>query len=197
MERDTERVQALRKAHVAFQKRAPGRRLVFLDEAGATLSMTRVYGRAFKGQLVHDTVPRNRGRVTTMIGAMSAQGIIAMATIEAATDGTVFKAFVDQVLAPALRPGDIVVWDNLGAHKLESVRQRLSDIGVRVVFLPPYSPDMNPIEMFWAWLKATIRRQRPRTTSALNRCIAAAMDTLPPEFCRNWFRECGYRAPRA
>ncbi len=189
-------METLREVHAAFQKKAPGRRLIFLDEAGATLSMTRVYGRALKGEPVHDTVPRNRGRVTTMIGAMSLDGIVAMATIEAATDGVVFKAFVDQVLAPVLKPGDIVVWDNLGAHKLESVRQQLRELGVRVVFLPPYSPDLNPIEMFWAWLKSIIRRQRPRTTSALDRCIAGAMEALPREFCRNWFRECGYRAPR-
>ena len=191
------RVQALREAHAAFQKRAPGRRLIFLDEAGATLAMTRVYGRAIKGRPVHDTVPRNRGRVTTMIGAMSAQGVVAMATIEAATDGAVFLAFIEQVLVPVLKAGDILVWDNLGAHKLQKVRQRLAEIGVRVVFLPPYSPDLNPIELFWAWLKAIIRRQRPRTTSALDRCIASAMETLPPKFCRNWFRECGYRAARS
>jgi len=158
--------------------------------------MTRVYGRAIKGQEVHDTVPRNRGRVTTMIGAMSTEGIVAMATIEAATDGAVFLAFLDHVLIPVLKRGDILVWDNLGAHKLQAVRARLAAIGVRVVFLPPYSPDLNPIELFWAWLKGIIRRERPRTSSRLDRCIANAMDALSPKFCRNWFRECGYRAPR-
>ncbi len=158
--------------------------------------MTRIYGRALKGRQVHDTVPRNRGRVTTMIGAMSAQGIVAMATIEAATDGAVFLAFLDQVLIPVLKAGDIVVWDNLGAHKLQAVRDRVTAIGASVVFLPPYSPDLNPIELFWAWLKAAIRRERPRTTSRLDRCIAGAMATLPSQFCRNWFRECGYRVPR-
>jgi transposase len=158
--------------------------------------MTRVFGRALKGEQVHDTVPRNRGRVTTMIGAMSAQGIIAMATIEAATDGEVFTAFVQQVLIPVLKPGDILVWDNLGAHKLKIIREMLASIGVSVVFLPPYSPDLNPIELFWAWLKAIIRRDRPRTSSRLDRCIAEAMETLPRRFCRNWFRECGYRVPR-
>jgi transposase len=196
-ERNSERVQALREAHEVFQRRTPGRRLIFLDEAGATLAMTRLYGRAIKGQEVHDTVPRNRGRVTTMIGAMSAQGIVAMATVEAATDGAVFLAFLDQVLIPVLKRGDILVWDNLGAHKLQAVRDRLAAIGVRVVFLPPYSPDLNPIELFWAWLKAAIRRERPRTRSQLDRCIAAAMDQLPPTFCQNWFRECGYRASRS
>lgn len=119
-----------------------------------------------------------------------------MATIEAATDGVVFRAFVEEVLIPALQPGDIVVWDNLGAHKLQAVRDRLAEIGVSVVFLPPYSPDLNPIELFWAWLKALIRRRRPRTTMALDRCIAEAMDALSRKFCRNWFRECGYRAAR-
>lgn len=158
--------------------------------------MTRVYGRALRGQQVHDTVPRNRGRVTTMIGAMSAEGIVAMATIEAATDGEVFTAFVEQVLIPVLKPGDILVWDNLGAHKLKSIRDRLASIGVSVVFLPPYSPDLNPIELFWAWLKAIIRRERPRIYTRLDRCVAAAMESLPREFSRSWFRECGYRVPR-
>ena len=128
-----------------------------------------------------------------MLGAMSLQGVIAMATIEAATDGAVLLAYIEQVLIPVLEPGDIVVWDNLGAHKLVRVRERLAEVGVTVVFLPPYSPDLNPIELFWAWLKAIIRRRRPRTTFALDRCIAEAMDTLPRKFCRNWFRECGYR----
>lgn len=131
-----------------------------------------------------------------MIGAMSTEGIVAMATIEAATNGAVFLAFLDQILIPVLKKGDILVWDNLGAHKLQAVRERLAAIGVRVVFLPPYSPDLNPIELFWAWLKAVIRRERPRTSARLDRCIANAMDALPPKFCRNWFRECGYRAPR-
>lgn len=158
--------------------------------------MTRTHGRPPRGQPVHDRVPRNRGRVTTMLGAISLVGVVAMATIEAATSGDVFLAFVEQVLVPALQAGDIVVMDNLAAHKIRAVRTAIEAIGARIVFLPSYSPDLNPIELFWAWLKAILRRDRPRSVAALDRSIAKALDSLPNDHCRNGFRECGYRAAR-
>ena len=123
-------------------------------------------------------------------------GVVAMATIDAATSGEVFLAFVDQVLAPALKHGDIVVMDNLAAHKIRAVRERIAAAGATLVFLPSYSPDLNPIELFWSWLKSILRRDRPRTAARLDRCIARAIDDLPPKHCRGWFRECGYRAGR-
>lgn len=188
---------ALREDHARFQKRRNIGRLVFIDEAGATLAMTRTRGRAVRGRPVIDRVPRNRGRVTTLLGAMAVTGVIAMATIDAATNGEVFLAFVEQVLVPSLEPGDVVVMDNLAAHKLRAVRAAIEAIDARVMFLPPYSPDLNPIELLWSWLKARLRRDKPRTSRTLDRAIARALDELPTAHCEGWVRECGYRVPRS
>lgn len=158
--------------------------------------MTRSHGRAPRGRPVTDRVPRNRGRVITMLGAMSLAGVIALATIDAATDGNVFLAYISQMLVPVLRKGDIVVMDNLAAHKISAVEAAITSAGASIVFLPPYSPELNPIEIFWSWLKSQLRRERPRTRTGLDRCIAEAMEALPVAHCAAWFRACGYQLKR-
>jgi len=167
-------------------------RLVFIDEAGSTISMTRTHGRASRGARVHDHVPRNRGTVTTMIGGLTVDGLVALMTVEGGTTGDVFVAFIEKVLLPELRRGDLVVMDNLGAHKDKRVRGLLASVGAYPVYLPPYSPDLNPIELTWAWVKDWLKSAKARTRDALDNCLAWAIDCITPEMARNWFQHCGY-----
>ena len=166
--------------------------LVFIDEAGATIAMTRTHGRSPRGERVRDIVPRNRGTVLTMIGALSLAGLIAMGTINAGTSTDVFAAYVEQILVPELKPGQVVVMDNLAAHRSPRIKAAIEAAGASVLFLPPYSPELNPIELFWGWLKARLRSFKARCRDTLDRGIVASMDALPRRFIRNWFRECGY-----
>lgn len=159
--------------------------------------MTREYARAPKGVRAGGEVPRNRGPVTTMLGAMDANGVRTLMTIEGGTSAEVFQAFVEQMLVPKLRKGDIVVWDNLGAHKTVAARAAIEKAGARLMFLPPYSPDLNPIELCWSKLKQELKRLRARTHAALDAAIAAAMDRITPQDAQGWFRHCGYRAQPA
>jgi transposase len=191
-ERDSPRVQALREEFLALQPSLDASRLIFIDEAGATIAMTRERARARRGVRVLGRVPRNRGQVTTMIGAISARGVVAMMTIEAATTAGVFLAFVVQVLAPELRKGDIVVLDNGGAHKPSIIREAIEAAGATLLFVPPYSPELNPIEMYWAKLKGLLRTAAARSRPALRKAITAAMATVTPQDTGGWVRHCGY-----
>lgn len=190
----TPTVQADRTQHGRLQRRIAGGRLVFIDESGVSISMTPTRGRSPRGQRVYDYVPRNRGQVITLIGAISLGGLIAMATIDAATSGDVFTAYVEQILVPELKEGDAVVMDRLGAHKVARVRALIESAGATLIFLPSYSPDLNPIELFWAWLKERLRKAKGRTRDAIDNEVAKAMDVLPREHIVSWFKECGYRA---
>ena len=185
---------AARNKHKTLQRRTAGRRLVFIDESGVTVSMTPTRARSPRGQRVYDHVPRNRGQVITVIGAMSLSGVVALATIDAATSGDVFIAYVEQVLLPALRANDIVVVDRLAAHKLARVKQLIESVGAELLLLPPYSPDFNPIELFWGWAKELLRKAKPRTRDAVDAELVLAADGLPRSHIVSWFKECGYRA---
>lgn len=129
-----------------------------------------------------------------MLGAMTATGVLTLGMIEAATSTEVFLAFVTQFLVPVLRVGDIVVLDNLAAHHSDSIREAIEAVGATLWFLPPYSPELNPIETFWAWLKECVRSIQPRTRKALEVVISAAWEHLPAATCAAWVRHCGYRA---
>lgn len=165
---------------------------MFIDESGSNRAMTRRYGRARRGERVHDAAPINYGENLTMIGALSLSGFEAMMTICGATTTAVFLAFVEQLLVPVLRPGQIVIMDNLSAHKAKSIRQAIEATGARLFFLPPYSPDFNPIEPAWSKLKTYLRGVGARTIDDLNDAIASAMDNTTPANCRGWFQHCGY-----
>lgn len=156
--------------------------------------MTRDYARALCGERAHGYVPRNRGTVTTMIGALGLEGVRAMMTVEGATDGEVFEAFVQQLLVPKLNPGDIVILDNVGAHKPQSALDRIRAAGARVMFLPPYSPDLNPIECCWSKIKALLKKFEALTLATLDAAIARAMELVTPGDAQGWFIHCGYRA---
>jgi transposase len=156
--------------------------------------MTREYARGLVGERVPGYVPRNRGTVTTMLGAMGIDGVIAMMTVEGATDAEVFEAFVTHLLVPKLKPGNIVVLDNVGAHKPEGALARIRAAGARVIFLPPYSPDLNPIELCWSKMKAFLRKFEALTVAALDAAIARAAELVTPSDARGWFTHCGYSA---
>jgi transposase len=167
---------------------------VFLDEAGSHIGMTRDYARAPRGERALGSVPRNRGEVTTMIGALDVRGVRAMMTVEGGTDAEVFEAFLERVLVRKLRPGDIVVLDNVGAHKPEHMRRLIEAAGARMLFLPPYSPDLNPIELCWSKLKSCLKDFGARTREALDDAIRRAMDLIGADDAEAWFTHCGYGA---
>jgi transposase len=166
--------------------------LIFLDESGAKTNLTRLYGRALKGQRVHAKTPHGHWQTTTMIGSIRLDGSTACMTIEGATDAEVFQAYVREVLCPTLRPGDVVIMDNLSPHKSERTRALITQAGAQVLFLPAYSPDLNPIENMWSKVKNYLRSAEARTQSALLETIAAALRSVTRQDAMNWFAHCGY-----
>jgi transposase len=179
----------------AWREKAAGldvHRLVFLDESGAKTNMTRLYGRSFDGQRVVDATPHGHWCTTTMLSAVRVDGSTAPMVIEGPTDAEVFEAYVGQVLLRSLRPGDIVVMDNLAPHKRPGVIAAIEAAGARVWFLPPYSPDFNPIEKMWSKIKAFLRKVKARTWETLVAAIKAALQEVSGSDARNWFYSCGY-----
>ncbi len=162
--------------------------MVFLDESGVSTQMTRRYARAPRGIRVHETTPEGNWKILTILGAMSVKGMIATMTIEAATDAEIFLAYLDHVLCPALRPGDVVVMDNLSSHKVAGVRERIEAAGAEALYLPPYSPDLNPIEKAWAKLKQLLRAAKARTVEELEQAISDLLPAITPQDAQAWFR---------
>lgn len=170
----------------------PPSRLVFIDESGSHISMTRAYARAPSGVRAVGRVPRNRGRVLTMIGALCRKGFRAMMTIEGGTTGEVFLHFVAHHLVPKLRRGDVVVMDNLAAHHATGVREAIEAVGARVEYLPPYSPELNPIELGWSKVKGVLNRIGARTVPKLVRAVRVAVGSITPQDGAGWFAHSGY-----
>lgn len=154
--------------------------------------MTRRYGRARRGQRVNDAVPKNWGRNVTVLGSLSCHGLEAVMTIEGATDAAVFRAYVGEVLAPTLKPGDVVVMDNLGAHKVDGIRSAIEARGATLMYLPPYSPDYSPIEPCWSKLKTCLRAIKARTSETLDQALSYVIDTVTASDAKGWFTHCGY-----
>ncbi len=168
------------------------KRLKFLDEAGSNLAMTRLYGRAQPGQRVVETVPQNYGENVSMLAAISVAGVSAPMTIAGAVDGLVFLEYVKQVLGPTLRVGDVVVMDNLSAHKIAGVREVIEATGAKLLYLPPYSPDLNPIEKCWSKIKTYLRKAKARTYETLTAALKEALLTITAADIKGWFASCGY-----
>lgn len=166
--------------------------LKFVDESGVNLALTRLYGRAPAGDRAVGSVPRNYGPNVTLLGALSLTGLHALMTVDGATDGEVFRAFVEQVLCPTLSAGDIVVMDNLGAHKVTGLREAIAGCGAQVGYLPPYSPDLSPIEPCWSKLKTSLRQVGARTREALDAAIVQAWEQITAADAVAWFTHCGY-----
>jgi transposase len=165
---------------------------VFLDESGVTTEMTRRYGWAPRPQRVSEAVPAGHWRTLTVLAALTVKGMLASMTIESPTDGDVFLAFLEQVLGPRLEPGHIVILDNLGAHKVEGVRELVESRGAQLVYLPPYSPDFNPIEQAWSKLKQLLRGAKARLLDQLEPAIARATAAITAQNAQAFFRHCGY-----
>ena len=166
--------------------------LIFVDETGSNLAMTRRYGRAKRGQRVTGQVPRNPGPNVTLLAAMDQEGLLGELTITGAVDGDAFEVYVTHVLVPQLRPGDLVIWDNLSVHKRKWARIWVEAAGAEVCFLPPYSPDFNPIELAFSKVKTHLRRVGARTRAELDQAITTALQTITRQDAQGWFAHCGY-----
>ncbi len=167
-------------------------KLVFLDESAAKTNLTRLRGRAPRGKRLLANCPQGHWRTTTMISSIRWDGSSACMTIDGATDTEVFQAYVREVLCPTLRPGDIVIMDNLGPHKNEQTLSLIAATGALAQFLPAYSPDLNPIEMMWSKVKAFLRAAEARTQPDLIAAISRALRSVTPQDAINWFAACGY-----
>lgn len=168
------------------------RRLVFIDETWTATNMTRRYGRAPRGHRCVAAVPHGHWQTTTFVGGLRQDGLIAPMVTEGPMDGELFLAYIRRMLVPALRPGDIVILDNLSSHKLGGVERAVLAAGATLLYLPPYSPDLNPIEKFFSKLKTLLRKAAKRTVSALWKQIGALLETLSPEECARYFESCDY-----
>ena len=173
--------------------RFDARRLVFVDESGFNTSMTRLRARAPRGERAYGKVPRNRGKNTTLIASITLEeGLGEAMVIKGATDAEVFEAYVEKFLAPTLEAGQVVVLDGLGAHRTQKVRELVEATGADLLFLPSYSPDLNPIEEAFSKTKGLVRKVGARTREALVEAIAAALSTVTLEDVAGWFAHAGY-----
>jgi transposase len=176
-------------------KELDAKQLVVLDECGSNIALTPRYARAPKGHRAKGSVPRNRGKNTTLLASLSLEGIGASMIIEGAANATAFEAYLEHILVPNLHTGQIVVMDNLSVHKGARVRHLIEDKGCQVLFLPAYSPDLSPIEEAFSKIKANLRRAEARTREALEEAICQALLTVTAQDAHGWFRHCGYLPP--
>ncbi len=183
----------MRGAYARELRRArPGRR-VYIDETGATLGMTRSRGRAPPGERVVDAVTQDHWQVTTLVGALRRDGPTAALAFDGATDGPAFESFVRQTLCPTLRRGDLVVMDRLAAHRAPAVRELIEAAGARLLYLPPYSPDLSPIEPMWSKVKQHLRSAQARTSEQLITAMGDALRAITAEDARGYFGHVGHR----
>jgi transposase len=170
------------------------RSLVFVDEMGTNISLSPLYGWSRKGERAYCSVPRNRGKNTTLLSSMSVEGMGSSLAVEGATNREVFETYVELILAPTLHRGQVVVMDNLTAHKGERIRELIEGQGCELVYLPPYSPDFNPIEEAFSKIKGLLRKAEARSREALLEAMGIAISALSAEDARGYFEHCGYRA---
>jgi transposase len=167
---------------------------VFIDETWASTKMARTHGRAPRGERLRSPIPHGHWKTTTFVAALRTSGMVAPMVLDGPINGIAFQAYVDQVLVPELEPGDIVVMDNLGSHKGTGIRAAIEAAGASLLYLPPYSPDFNPIENAFAKLKAMLRKAAERTVDGLWNAIGRIIDTVTPKECTNYFAAAGYDA---
>ena len=178
-------------------KHVDARSLVVVDECGSNIALTPLFARAPKGQRAHGSVPRNRGKNMTLLASLSLSGVGACMIIEGSVNALAFEAYVEHLLAPSLSAGQIVVLDNLSAHKGARVRQLIEARGCELLFLPAYSPDYSPIEATFSKLKTFLRRIGARTHEALQDAIGQALETVTAADALGWFTHCGYQPAQA
>lgn len=188
----SERVEADRQDFRRRVARLDRRRLVFTDETGFHLAMTRAYGRAARGERVNQSVPRNHGKGISLIGSLGLRGLLAPLSLEGAVDTVAFDSYVSRVLCSQLRPRDVVLLDNLPVHQASQVEQAVAEVKAEVMWLPAYSPDFSPLEHCWSKVKTLVRGWHPRTPKELNAALADALKAVTLDDIDGWFRHCGY-----
>jgi transposase len=188
----TERVQKMRLEYWEKVKDIDPTNLVFIDETGILLGLTRTHARSEQGTRAYDLKPFYRGAKVTAIGAISIDKVVALMTMNDSMDGKAFEVFVSKFLVPNLWTGAVVVMDNLSAHKLASIKPMIEAVGASILLLSPYSPDFNPIELWWSQLKSFLRSFTPTTVKKVDTIIAAALELINPQHLRNWFANCCY-----
>ena len=192
----TERDEFLRAAwRLLVAGEINAQRLVFVDECGTNTSLSPLYAWSRRGERAYGEVPRNWGSNVTLLASMTREGMGPCIAVEGATTKAVFEAYVEEALSPSLRPGQVVVMDNLSSHKGQRVREIVEGRGCELLYLPPYSPDLNPIERAFAKLKASLRRAQARTFEALIEAMGRALDEITNRDASGFFRHCGYHAP--
>jgi len=164
---------------------------VFLDETGVNIAMARHDARSPQGERVHTSTPVNKGKNITVLGALSLEGIIAAMTVEGSTDEQVFLTYVETVLAPTWHTGQVVCMDNLSSHPVSGVKEAIESVGARLEYLPPYSPDLSPIEKGWSKFTAILRAKAARTRAVLDQAMTEALAMITPQDARGWFAHCG------
>ena len=186
-------MKAARENWIDGQRDLDPERLIFIDESSLSTKMARLRGWAPKGDRCRAAIPHGHWKTFTFVGGLTLAGFVAPMLLDGPMDGECFLAWVEQMLAPTLRPGDLVVMDNLAAHKVMGIRQAIEACGAELRYLPPYSPDLNPIENAFAKLKAHVRKSAARTLEALERAAANALPKFQPDQCANFFAHAGYR----
>lgn len=172
------------------------RKLVFLDETWAKTNMSRLRGRALRGERLIEAVPHGHWQTTTVLMGLRATGPVAPLVVDGAINGAIFRAWVEQHLSPVLQPGDIVVLDNLSAHKVDGVRTAIEAVGAELRYLPPYSPDFNPIEQLFSKLKWLLRSAAERTVETLWKAVGELLNDFPPSECLRYIQHAGYGKPQ-
>lgn len=191
-EQDRPDVADLRVAWKFWRASRSCKRLVFIDETGADTKMTRRYGRCWRGQRLVAKVPHGHWKTITFLAALRVDGLTAPLVIDGPMNGPLFRSYVEQHLVPTLRAGDIVILDNLPAHKVAGIREAIESVGAELMYLPPYSPDLNPIELLFSKLKTALRSAAVRTIQAVEAKLAELLDCFQPNECAHYFSHCGY-----
>jgi transposase len=195
-ERDRPDVARRRAQWTGYQNRVEPERLVFIDETWTRTDMAPLRGWALRGHRLPAKVPHGRWKTTTFLAALRYDRIVAPWLIEGPIDGESFRTYVEKVLVPTLREGDIVIMDNLGSHKGKAVRTLIRSAGAKLFFLPKYSPDLNPIEQVFAKLKHLLRKAAARTVEAICAAVGEILGTFTPQECANYFKNSGYTQPK-
>jgi transposase len=191
-ERDRADISRRRAQWRSHQGRIDPTRLVFIDETWAKTNMTRTHGWAPRGERLVAKIPHGHWNTTTFLAALRHDRIDAPCLFDGPINGELFLAYVEQVLLPTLKPGDIVILDNLGSHKGKAIRQVIRAVGAKLIFLPKYSPDLNPIEQAFAKVKTLLRKAEARTFEAISAAIARSLDRFTPQECANYLKNAGY-----
>lgn len=185
-------MKAARQAWTEKQPDLDPAQLIFIDESGLSTKMARLRGWARQGERCHAAIPHGHWKTITFVGGLTLSGVVAPMLLDGPMDGEYFRAWVEQMLAPALKRGDIVMMDNLPAHRVAGIRPAIETVGARLLYLPPYSPDLNPIENAFAKLKAIVRAAAARSFDALEAAAARAIASILPAECANFFAHAGY-----